>query len=113
MRQNSDLEMQLPQRKQINLSKTYVYELVRCLAVKSADCFSKGPEFTSQQPHGGSQPSVMSSDALFGVSEDSYSVLTYNNKYIFGPEQAGTERAGPNGVSRGPKYNSRQPHEGS
>jgi hypothetical protein len=55
----------------------------------------------------------MSSDALFGVSEDSYSVLTYNNKYIFGSEQAGTERAGPNGASRGPKYNSRQPHEGS
>jgi hypothetical protein len=35
-----------------------------------------------------------------GVSEDSYSVLTYNNKYIFGPERArlewmGPERAGP------------------
>jgi len=29
------------------------------------------PEFSSQQPHGGSQPSVMES----GVSEDSYSVL--------------------------------------
>jgi hypothetical protein len=26
--------------------------------VKSADCSSKGPEFKSQQPHGGSQPSV-------------------------------------------------------
>jgi hypothetical protein len=25
----------------------------------------KGPEFNSQQPHGGSQPSVMGSDALF------------------------------------------------
>jgi hypothetical protein len=34
----------------------------------------------SQQPHGDSQPSVMGSDALFGVSEDSYSVLTYNNQ---------------------------------
>jgi hypothetical protein len=34
-------------------------------AVRSADCSSKGPEFTSQQPHGGSQPSVMKSDALF------------------------------------------------
>jgi hypothetical protein len=33
-------------------------------------------EFKSQQPHGSSQPSVMRSDALFGVSEDSYSVLT-------------------------------------
>ena len=33
--------------------------------VKSADCSSKGPEFKSQQPHGGSQPSVMKSDALF------------------------------------------------
>jgi hypothetical protein len=34
-------------------------------AVKSANCSSKGPEFKSQQPHGGSQPSVMKSDALF------------------------------------------------
>jgi hypothetical protein len=28
-------------------------------AVKSMDCFSRGLEFNSQQPHGGSQPSVM------------------------------------------------------
>jgi hypothetical protein len=34
-------------------------------AVKSTDCSSKGPEFNSQQLHGGSQPSVMESDALF------------------------------------------------
>jgi hypothetical protein len=33
--------------------------------VKSADCSSEGPEFKSQQPHGGSQPSVTKSDALF------------------------------------------------
>jgi hypothetical protein len=31
-------------------------------AVKSTD---RGPEFKSQQPHGGSHPSVMRSDALF------------------------------------------------
>jgi hypothetical protein len=34
-------------------------------AVKSIDCSSEGHEFKSQQPHGGSQPSVMRSDALF------------------------------------------------
>jgi hypothetical protein len=34
-------------------------------AVKSTDCFSEGPEFKSQQPHGGSQPPVMRSDPLF------------------------------------------------
>jgi hypothetical protein len=34
-------------------------------AVKSTDCSSRGPEFNSQQPRGGSQPSVMESDALF------------------------------------------------
>jgi hypothetical protein len=34
-------------------------------AVKSTDCSSKGPEFKSQQPHGGSQPSAMRSDTLF------------------------------------------------
>jgi hypothetical protein len=33
--------------------------------VKSTDCSSRGPEFNSQQSHGGSQPSVIGSDALF------------------------------------------------
>ena len=32
---------------------------------KSTDCSSKGPEFKSQQPHGGSQPLILRSDALF------------------------------------------------
>jgi hypothetical protein len=45
--------------------------------VKSTDCFSKGPEFKSLQPHGGSQPSVMGSMPFSGVSEDSDSVLIY------------------------------------
>jgi hypothetical protein len=49
-------------------------------ADKSTDCSSKGPEFKSQQPHGGSQPSIVRSDPSSCVSEDSYSVLTYNNK---------------------------------
>jgi hypothetical protein len=48
--------------------------------VKSTDCSSEGPEFKSQQPRGGSQPFVMRFDTLSGVSEDSYSVVTYNNK---------------------------------
>jgi hypothetical protein len=34
-------------------------------AVKSTDCSFRGPEFHSQQPHGGSQPPVKGSDALF------------------------------------------------
>jgi hypothetical protein len=33
--------------------------------VKSTDCSSRGPEFNSHQPYGGSRPSVMGSDALF------------------------------------------------
>ena len=33
--------------------------------IKSIACSPKGPEFNSQQPHGGSQPSVMRSGALF------------------------------------------------
>ena len=34
--------------------------------VKITDCCSsRGPDFNSQQPHGGSQPSVMGSNALF------------------------------------------------
>jgi hypothetical protein len=48
--------------------------------VKSTDCSSRGPEFNSQQPHGGSQPSIMGSDALFWcLLVYSYSVLI-NNK---------------------------------
>jgi hypothetical protein len=31
---------------------------------KSTDCSSEGREFKSQQSHGGSQPSIMRSDAL-------------------------------------------------
>jgi hypothetical protein len=34
-------------------------------AVKNTDCSSKGPKFKSQQPRGGSQPSMMRSVALF------------------------------------------------
>jgi hypothetical protein len=34
-------------------------------AAKNTDCSFRGPEFKSQQPHGGSQPSVMGSDAFF------------------------------------------------
>jgi hypothetical protein len=37
--------------------------------IKRADCSSEGPEFKSQQPHGGSQPPVMRFDALSGLSE--------------------------------------------
>jgi hypothetical protein len=33
--------------------------------VRAPNCSSKGPEFKSQQPHGGSQPSVMRFDSLF------------------------------------------------
>ena len=33
--------------------------------VKSIDCSLEGPEFKSQQPHGGSQPSIMKSDTHF------------------------------------------------
>jgi hypothetical protein len=35
------------------------------LMVKNTDCSSRCPEFSSQQPHGGSPPSVMGFDALF------------------------------------------------
>ena len=37
----------------------------KVLAVKSMDCSSEGPQFKSQQPHGGLQPSAMRSDAFF------------------------------------------------
>ena len=44
-------------------------------AVKSTDCSSKGPELNSQQPHGGSQPSVMDSMPSSDMSDDSYSTV--------------------------------------
>jgi hypothetical protein len=44
-------------------------------SLKSTDCSSTGPEFNSQHPHGGSQPSVMELNALFCGSEDSCSTL--------------------------------------
>jgi hypothetical protein len=46
-------------------------------AVKTTDCSSRGPEFKSQQPHGGSQPSAVDPMTSSGVSEDNYSVFTY------------------------------------
>jgi hypothetical protein len=46
--------------------------------VKSTDCSFEGSEFKSQQPHGGSQPSVVRSMPSSGVSENSYSELAYN-----------------------------------
>jgi hypothetical protein len=47
-------------------------------AGKSTDCSCEVSEFKSQQPHGGLQPSVMM--LSYGVSEDSYSVFTYNKQ---------------------------------
>ena len=44
-----------------------------CSVVKSTAGSSRGPEFNSQQLHGGSQASIMGSDALFwhaGVHAD-------------------------------------------
>ena len=50
-------------------------------AAKSTDSSTRGPQFYSQQPHGGSQPSIMGSSALFWcVWRQKHSVLTYNNK---------------------------------
>jgi hypothetical protein len=49
------------------LGKTFslVSFLKTGLAVKNTDCSSRGPEFKSQQPHGGSQPSVIGSNSHF------------------------------------------------
>jgi hypothetical protein len=43
--------------------------------LRALDCSSRGPEFNSQQPHGGSQPSVMDPMPSSDVSEDSYSAV--------------------------------------
>jgi hypothetical protein len=46
-------------------------------AVKSTDCSSTSPEFNPQQTRGGSQPSVMGSDAHFWCVWRRDSVLIY------------------------------------
>jgi hypothetical protein len=43
--------------------------------VKGTECSSRGPEFNSQQSHGGSQPSVMDLTPSSGVSEDSILII--------------------------------------
>jgi hypothetical protein len=45
--------------------------------VKSTSCSFRGPEFNYQQPHGGSQPSVMRSGALFWPS------VTYAGRMLY------------------------------
>jgi len=51
--------------KSVHVSETIKQGCRDGSAVRGTDCPSRGPEFNSQQPHGGSQPSVMGSDALF------------------------------------------------
>jgi hypothetical protein len=46
-------------------------------AVKSTDYSSRGPEFNSQQPHGGSQPSAMGSNALFWCLKTATNIPIY------------------------------------
>ena len=46
--------------------------------VKSTVCSSRGHEFNSQQPHGGSQQTITGSDALFWCVSNN--VLIYINK---------------------------------
>jgi hypothetical protein len=48
---------------QINKFKSGAGEMAQ--QVRAPDCSSEGPEFKSQQPHGGSQPPVMRTDSLF------------------------------------------------
>jgi hypothetical protein len=47
--------------------------------VKSTDCSSRSPKFNSQQPHGGSQPSVMGSDAFLRQLQCTH---IHKNKYL-------------------------------
>jgi hypothetical protein len=49
----------------VKLSSVKIMKFMEGSVVKSTDCSSEGPEFKSQQPHGGSQPPVIGSDALF------------------------------------------------
>jgi hypothetical protein len=76
------------------------------------DCSSKGPEFKSQQPHGGSQPYIMRSGALFWRQKRATVCLFIIINKSLGWSKQGLRKRGPTGTSRGPKFNSQQPHEG-
>jgi hypothetical protein len=52
--------------------------------VRALTAFPKVLSSNPSNQHGGSQTPVMRPVALSGTSEDSYTVLRYNNK-IFGP----------------------------
>jgi hypothetical protein len=65
-------------------NKTKQNRAQRWLRSKNTDCSSRGPEFNSPQPHGGSQPSAMGSDALFwyaGVHADRALIHIKMNKF--------------------------------
>jgi len=65
-------------------------------AVKSTDCSSRGPEFNSQQPHGGSPPSVMGFDAPLLVCLKTTTEYSYiKNKYIILLKKSGGAGAFP------------------
>jgi hypothetical protein len=78
-------------------------------AGKRTDCFSKGSEFITW----------WLTTTRNEIWRHSYSVLIYvKNKSLSWSEQGliewgGPERAGLTGASRGPKFRSQQPHEGS
>jgi hypothetical protein len=63
--------------------------------LKSINCSSRGPEFNSQQPHGGSQSSVMviGCHLLLCLYSDIYKIKN----------MAGASRAGVRGIGRGKK----------
>jgi hypothetical protein len=48
-----------------HLFKMYIHAGEMAQWVRAPDCSSEGQEFKSQQPHGGSQPSITRSDSLF------------------------------------------------
>jgi len=51
--------------------------------VRSTDRSSGGPEFKSQHPHDGVQPSVMRSDALFWHADRALTYIKYINRSCY------------------------------
>jgi hypothetical protein len=55
----------IKQKQTISKIRTYVAYKNKFLGAGEIAQWLRGPEFNSQKPHGGSQPSVMESYALF------------------------------------------------
>ena len=105
---NKTKQNKTKQKKIVNEKLKVIPGLERGSVVKSTDYSTRGPEFNSQQPHSGSQQSVMWSDALFWCVWRQWQCT-----HIYKISESLKKKKSTDCSSRGPEFNSQQPHGGS